>query len=323
MPTRKETTQRRRLGRGLGSLISAPTNVEGAPGDAPAATTTATATATATKPADSGATGLPLASIQPNPHQPRKDFDEQALDALASSIRAAGVMQPVVVRPRADGTYELVAGERRWRAAQRAGLETIPAIVREADDRQAAEWSLIENLQREDLNPIERAMAFRSLIDEFGLKHQQVGEIVGMDRSSVTNHLRVLELDDQIQDVVRLGLLGLGHARALLALPEPADRRRLALKAAREGWSVRATEREVGRLAKRGGSTPSAPEEAPVSLSPRRAHLADMERRLGEHLGTKVHIRPGKKKGSGSVLIDFYDAKQFEGLMDRMGFACT
>jgi ParB family chromosome partitioning protein len=193
----------------------------------------------------------------------------------------------------------------------------MPAIVRQADDRQVAEWSLIENLQREDLNPIERAYAFRRLSDEFGMTHQEVGQVVGLDRSSVTNHLRLLDLDDQIQDVVRLGLLSLGHARTLLSLRDPDLRRRVALKAAREGWSVRATEREVNRLSKREEGESDGPTR---SINTRRAHLADIERRLSEHLGTKVAIRPGKKKGSGSLVVSFYDGAQFEGLMERFGF---
>ncbi|MHC4946777.1 MAG: ParB/RepB/Spo0J family partition protein [Planctomycetota bacterium] len=301
--TRKQATApgRRRLGKGLGSLISTPTKVDVLPDD------------------DGPVSGLPLDSVHPNPAQPRKHFDEQSLDALAASIRSAGVMQPIVVRTRQGGGYELVAGERRWRAAQRAGLKVIPAVVREANDRQAAELSLIENLQREDLNPIERGEAFRRLINDFGLKHQDVGDLVGMDRSSVTNHLRLLELDDQIQEVVRMGLLGLGHARALLSLKAEDERRRLALKAAREGWSVRATEREIGRRVRRSGAA-GPEEEPPRPISPRQAHLADLERRLSEHLGTRVRIRPGKKKGTGSLVVEFYDTAQFEGLVQRLGF---
>ncbi len=311
MPTRKDaaTPSRRRLGKGLGSLMSA-RPVEVAPPPEPHSPS-------APPDAPSGPGQIPIHDIHANPVQPRKDFDEQALEALADSIRSAGIMQPVIVRPRAAGGYELVAGERRWRAAQRAGLEAMPAIVRQADDRQVAEWSLIENLQREDLNPIERADAFRRLSDEFGMTHQEVGQVVGLDRSSVTNHLRLLDLDDQIQDVVRLGLLSLGHARTLLSLRDPDLRRRVALKAAREGWSVRATEREVNRLSKREDGGSDGPTR---SINTRRAHLADIERRLSEHLGTKVGIRPGKKKGSGSLVVSFYDGAQFEGLMERFGF---
>lgn len=304
MTTRKQST-RRRLGKGLGSLISTPVAVESPPGP-PAAEVEEMVLRN---------DGIPVDAVRPNPHQPRKHFDEQSLEALAESIRTAGVMQPIVVRPQGD-TFELVAGERRLRAAQRAGLETIPAIVREADDRQMAELSLIENLQREDLNPIERAEAFQGLIDEHDMSHDAVGKLVGMNRSTVTNHLRLLELDDQVQQLVRMKLLGLAHARALLALKTPDHVTKLAARVAREGLSVRATEQEVKRLNRRGGSEPPTPRTATA----RRAHFADLEKRLSDHLGTRVQLRPGKKRGAGSLVVEFYNPAQFEGLMERLGF---
>jgi ParB family chromosome partitioning protein len=306
--TTKKQANRRRLGKGLGSLISTPVAVETKP---PAAVE---AGEPAAPPADSSS-GIPVGAVRPNPLQPRKHFDEQSLEALAASIRTAGLMQPIVVRRTGDG-YELVAGERRLRAAQRAGLETIPAIVREADDREMAELALIENLQREDLNPIERAEAFQRLIDDHGLVHQQVGELVGMDRSTVTNHLRLLDLEDEVQQLVRMGLLGLGHARALLALKDRSHLTRIAAKVAREGWSVRSTETEIKRINRKSGAEPPTPR----SPTARRAHLADLEKRLSDHLGTRVQIRPGKKTGSGTMAVEFYNPAQFEGLMERLGF---
>ncbi|MCP3904961.1 MAG: ParB/RepB/Spo0J family partition protein [Planctomycetes bacterium] len=314
MARKQASPPRRRLGKGLGSLISAPVKVE-PKGDAESPPVDPAAVAGA---AD-GLSSLPIALIRANPKQPRKTFDDKSLDALSASIQSAGVMQPIVVRTVSGGTYEIVAGERRWRAAQRAGLESIPAVIRTADDRQSAEWSLIENLQREDLNPIERAEAFRRLIDDFELRHQDVGELVGLDRSSVSNHLRLLELDDELQDLVRSGLLGQAHARALLAITNLELRRKIAIRAVREEWSVRAVEREAGRHSgARTAGGPVAPEVAPTTA--RRANLADLERRLSDHLGTRVRVRPGKKKGSGSLVIEFFDSPQFEGLIRQMGF---
>jgi ParB family chromosome partitioning protein len=302
MTTRKQSS-RRRLGKGLGSLISAPVGVE----SPPAASGEVAAAA-------SPAEGIPIATIRPNPLQPRRHFDEQSLGTLADSIKSAGVMQPVVVR-RAAGGYELVAGERRLRAAQRAGLESIPAIIREADDRAMAELSLVENLQREDLNPIERAEAFQRLIDDHALSHEQVGALVGMDRSTITNHLRLLELNDQVRQLVREKLIGLAHARALLALKEVSLVTKLAARVAREGMSVRVTEQEVKRLNRKSGEPP-----APRMPTARKANFADLEKRLSDHLGTRVQLRPGKKRGAGSMVVEFYNAAQFEGLLERLGF---
>jgi ParB family chromosome partitioning protein len=314
MAKKQASPSRRRLGKGLGSLISAPVKVE-----PKGETSPPPVKPDAVAGGSDGLSSLPIDKVRANPNQPRKTFDEKALDALSASIQSAGVMQPIVVRQASRGTYEIIAGERRWRAAQRAGLGSIPAVVRTADDRQSAEWSLIENLQREDLNPIERAEAFRRLIDEFQLRHQDVGELVGLDRSSITNHLRLLELDDELQDLVRSGLLGQAHARALLAIANNDMRRQVAIRAVREEWSVRAVEREAGRHAGGGGGGAAGPPAAPVATA-RRANLADLERRLADHLGTKVRIRPGKKKGSGTLAIEFYDSPQFEGLMRQMGF---
>ncbi|MCA9297115.1 MAG: ParB/RepB/Spo0J family partition protein, partial [Phycisphaerales bacterium] len=167
---------------------------------------------------------LPIASIEPNAGQPRKHFEDASLHRLQESIRENGVMQPIVVRPRGDGMFEIVAGERRWRAAQAVGLLEMPAAIHELDDQKTAEWSLIENLQREDLNPIERAEAFKRLIDEHGLTHQMVADRLGQERPSISNHLRLLELGEFVQDWVREGELSFGHARCLLALANNAAR---------------------------------------------------------------------------------------------------
>ncbi len=260
---------------------------------------------------------IPTDEIHPNPSQPRKHFDEASLRSLAASIRSAGLMQPIVVRPGlvgGGGGYQLVVGERRWRAAQLIGLSPLPAIVQELDDQTATTWALIENVQREDLNPIERAEAFRQLIGEHGLTHQELADRVGVNRSSVTNFLRLLELDEASRAAVRDERLTAGHAKALLAITNLVQRRRLAEAAIRQAWSVRELERRVGQL-----SNPAAVSRAgqPGAMDP---HLQDLQRQLGAHLGTKVTIQGGKKKGTGRLIIDFYGLDQFDGLMQRLGF---
>jgi ParB family chromosome partitioning protein len=252
--------------------------------------------------------------IRPNPHQPRQRFDDAALRELGASIRTAGLMQPIVVRPDSEGGFELVVGERRWRAAQLVGLASLPAVVREVDDRTAAEWALIENIQREDLNPLERADAFRRLTEEHGMTHQQVADRVGLNRTTVTNLLRLHELDDFTKDAVRNGLLSPAHAKLLLAITNLDARRDLARLAIREDWSVRHLQRRTTSLA---AAAPPRGRKAPTAAAP---HRADLERRLSEHLGTKVHLRPGKQKGSGRLVIEFYSFDQFEGLMQKLGF---
>jgi ParB family chromosome partitioning protein len=323
MPTKptKSPARRRRLGRGLDSLLGAAAPVEVAVpkadvGAAPAAAQ-ARAAAPPIEPTSNGMIRmLALGDIEANPLQPRRSFDETSLAALAASIRKAGVMQPIVVRPNGQGVhYQIVAGERRWRAARLISLATIPAIVREVDDRTAGEWALVENLQREDLNAIERAEAFRKLIDEFALTQQEVADQVGIDRSSVSNHLRLLELDAKTRDAVRDGALSMGHAKALLALTNPTARRSLAVRAVKQGWSVRELERRTSEHG--GGGAGQGTAKAPR----RQPHIADLERRLGDHLGTRVSIRQGSKKGAGSITLEFYNLDQFEGLLERMGFS--
>jgi len=259
---------------------------------------------------------IPLELILPSRHQPRDVFDETALRALADSIKAVGVIQPVVLRPVDDGLYELIAGERRVRASKLAGLDSIPAIVKDVEERWAAESTLIENLQREDLNPIERSEAIRGLIETFGLTQKEVAERVGLDRSSVSNLLRLSELEPEIRDMLAAGLLGLGHGKALLSAPAGAGRVRLAERAVREGWSVRRLESEsspAGASRASGGSGGGG--ETPA-VSP---ETADLERRLGAYLGTKVSLR-AEKNGRGSLTIRFFTLDHFDDVMMRIGF---
>jgi ParB family chromosome partitioning protein len=227
--------------------------------------------------------------VAPNPDQPRKRFDDEALQALADSVKERGVLQPVLVRPRPGGSYELVAGERRWRAARLAGLETLPALVQDRDDARSLEDALIENMAREDLNPIEAARAVAGLVEELGLTREEVGRRVGRSRVAVSNLLRLLDLPDEALALVEDGSLTEGHGRALLLADDHADRRSLARAAVQGGWSVRVLEHRAreanapARPAKRGRAAVHPDQEAAA---------ARISEALGAALGTEVRVRP-------------------------------
>jgi ParB family chromosome partitioning protein len=229
---------------------------------------------------------LPLEAIHPNPRQPRRRFAPEATDGLAGSIKAQGVLQPIVVRPRAEGGYELIAGERRWRAARQAGVETVPALVREADDRDSLLLALVENVAREQLSAVEEARAYAVLLDEFGLTLAEVAERVGRSKPAVSNRLRLLELPDEVLWMLARGELTEGHARAVLAVPDHDGRRRLARRIAREGLSVRAAERVAQAAGARRRRTPR------VHVDPA---LADRARTAAAQLtGRDVRVGPGR-----------------------------
>ncbi|MDN5873256.1 MAG: ParB/RepB/Spo0J family partition protein [Sinobacteraceae bacterium] len=259
---------------------------------------------------DTGAGGLhelPMAALQSGAHQPRKYFDEAALDALADSIRAQGVVEPVIVRPLGKG-YEIVAGERRWRAAQRAGLHKIPAVVRSLDSRSAMAIALVENIQRADLNPLEEAEALKRLIDECKLTHAQTSEAIGRSRASISNLLRLLELPEEVQDLVRDGRLSLGHAKVLLGAA--AERQSgLAQKVVALGLSVRQTETLVKR--------PAAKDQTDTSTTPQPKRYADCAESLRQALGANVRIKTGKGE-AGQVVIPFRNRKALQNLMERL-----
>ncbi|MEM9916252.1 MAG: ParB/RepB/Spo0J family partition protein [Planctomycetota bacterium] len=261
-----------------------------------------------------GYSRLRVSDIDANASQPRQRFDETALQQLADSVKREGLIQPVVVRPTAGGRYELVAGERRWRAAGLAGLEAIPAFVKQLDDRQVAEWALIENLQREDLNPIERAEAFRRLGESFGLSHEAIAERVGLERSTVTNLLRLLKLSPPVRDMVIRGLLSMGQSRALGGIDDPAQQLALAERVIKEEMSVRQVEAQVKAL-NQGSDKPAASSKKTA----RPAYLDDLERQIGEQLSTKVQIKTARKKGAGTLSIDFYNIDQFDELLAKLG----
>lgn len=274
---------------------------------------------------------IAVGSIQAGPFQPRRVFDDAQLAELAASMKAVGVVQPVVVRAvggagtnTGDGArrYELIAGERRWRAAQLAGMERIPAIITDVSDERAAEWSLVENLQRADLMPLERAEGIRALIARFGLSHQQVAERLGMDRSSVANLIRLTELEEPIRAMLDAGTLSGGHGKALLSAPAGAARLQLATMASSQGWSVRKLEAAChNAAAEQTNREQQVRVEASDRAVARTAALRDLEKQLSEHLGTSVVIRTSGSGKRGSLVLKFYDLDHFDGLMSRIGFS--
>jgi len=285
--------KKKRLGRGLGSLIG---NID-------------EVTHVSEHERASGLSEIDIDRIQRGKYQPRQNFDQQALQELADSIRSQGIVQPIVVRPEGDH-FELVAGERRWRAAQIAGLQKIPAVVRDLDSKSAAAIALIENIQREDLNPLEEANAFLRLIDEFDLTHQQVADSVGRSRASVSNLLRLLDLADPVKGLVNRGLLDMGHARALLGLIRH-DQIEVANIVVKRGLSVRETEALVKQVLKGGSGKKAVIQKSDPDI--RR-----LETRISEKLGAAVKIKSGKQ-GSGQLVVSFHNSDELEGILEHLG----
>jgi ParB family chromosome partitioning protein len=284
------------LGKGLGALI--PPEAAGAVGG--------------TGPA---LRDVPVSAIRPNPHQPRRHFDEESLSSLAASVRELGVLQPILVREAGEGEYELIAGERRWRAAKRAGLPTIPVVVRTADDLSSLEQAVVENLHRQDLNPLEEAAAYQQLIEDFSMTHDQLATRVGKSRATVTNMLRLFQLPPAIQKLVAEGSLSAGHARALLGTPDRAFQESLARKAVQEGLSVRAVEEAVRA---RGDGEPAGGGDA-AARGPRlrQAGMHELEQLLSEHLATRVKVQETAKAG-GKVVVEFADLDDLERIYRAM-----
>jgi ParB family chromosome partitioning protein len=284
--------KKKRLGRGLGSLIGSFEQV----------------TEISDKDRSNGFRELDIDQIQRGKYQPRQHFDQQALQELADSISAQGIIQPIVVRP--DGNhYELIAGERRWRAAQLAGLQKIPVVIRELDSRSAAAIALIENIQREDLNPLEESQAFMRLIEEFDLTHQQVADSVGRSRASVSNLLRLLDLADPVKDQVNRGLLDMGHARALLALIRH-DQIEVAAIVVNRGLSVRETEALVKKTLSGLGVNKVQPVQA------KDPDISRLETRISEKLGAGVQVKT-RKKGAGELVISFHSSDELDGILSH------
>jgi ParB family chromosome partitioning protein len=260
---------------------------------------------------------VPVQSIEANPHQPRVHFDEGALSELTDSIRAIGVLQPILVRQLGNGKYQLIAGERRWRAATRAGLATVPAVVRPTDDIASVEQALVENLHRQDLTPLEEASAYQQLMDDFAFTHEKIATRVGKSRSAITNALRLLTLPPSIQHLLADGRLAAGHAKAILGTPDRAFQEQLARRAVDEGWSVRAVEDAVRE--RQGGKPividePAQPTGKKPALRP--PGLLELENLLSEFLATKVTVAMNGKRGR--VGIDFADLEDLERIYRKM-----
>jgi len=298
--------KRKALGRGLAALI---------PGAAPPVA----AFARPMSGSDAGRT-IPIEDVHPSPHQPRTSFDDARLDELAESIKAQGIIQPVVVRARAGGGYELIAGERRWRAAQRAGLHEVPAVVRDVAPSQAFEMALVENLQREDLNPLEEAAGYERLIEEFGYTQESLAERVGKDRSTVANAVRLLRLPEGVRKLLADGRLSMGHARALLGLESATNMERLGRRAVAQDLSVRKVEELVRRDREAARDVPDVHAAARAASPPRAgtsANARDLGLRLSRALATRVEIAEAGP-GSGQIVVHYHSLDQLDALLERL-----
>jgi ParB family chromosome partitioning protein len=257
---------------------------------------------------------VPVARVRPSPFQPRKDFSPESLQELAASIKEQGIVQPLIVRPQ-GGNFELIAGERRWRAAQLAGLAEVPIIVRDADDRAVLEMALIENLQRENLNPIEEAQGYSQLIGQFQLTQEEASVKVGKSRAVVANSLRLLKLAPELQDYVRQGRISVGHAKVVLGLTAPEDQRVAADRILKKSLNVRQTEELVASLQNHAGEKPAS--KGRIALSNDDAHIADLQNKMQERFGTKVilHYRDGK----GGIEIKFFSDDDLDRILKVAG----
>ena len=301
------------LGRGLGALI--PT------GDAATVTTTRSSAESTEDPGLAPVPGVrlvevPVASIVPNPKQPRQVFDEEALEELKISIREVGVLQPIVVRELGSDKHELVMGERRWRAAQAVGRDTIPAIVRDTRDDALLRDALLENIHRVDLNPLEEAAAYQQLLEEFGVTHEELAKHIGRSRPQISNTIRLLNLPAAVQRRVAAGVLSAGHARALLGLEDPETQEGLAHRVVAEGLSVRATEEAVSLAL----AHPDAPEAKPAAKRRTRPHspaLTELADKLSDRFDTRVKVDLGRSKGK--ITIEFATVDDLERIVDLIG----
>ncbi|MGI6524598.1 MAG: ParB/RepB/Spo0J family partition protein [Bdellovibrionota bacterium] len=321
MDKTKKKPVRKALGRGLSSLISTP------------AVTIAGSTAVYTpqlestfsdsvalndedltpekKPLPEGLTFVDISKVENNAAQPRQDFKESELAELAASITRHGVLQPIIVRPLADGKYQIVAGERRWRAADRAGLKQLPVIIKDLSDEESYELSIIENVQRDDLNPVEEARAYQHLADRYSLTQQEIADRVGKDRSSITNMMRILKLPDEVIQLITDDKLTLGHAKAILAVKEPSVQRNLAKKVVEENLSVRKLEEIVSRVIVLGKDRRDSHKKIKQSSFP------EITDRLRKALGTKVMISH-HKTGKGKIEISYFSEEELERLVDLL-----
>ncbi len=328
MASEKGTPPRPRLGRGLSSLIStsasAPAPPPAPPTDAPPAGAAPApdapaAAAAAPPPAapDPRPSEVPVGDIAPNPYQPRREFTEQELAELTASVAQQGILQPLLIArasgPDATTPYVLIAGERRLRAARRAGLATVPCVLRQATPQEMLEWALVENIHRADLNPIERATAYREYMERFSLTQADAAEKLGQARATVANYLRLLDLPDPLPLLIASGTLSFGHAKVLAGLAGQSDRQKaLALEVIEDGLSVRELEAIVAE--------PDPEPRAPARpRPPRPPYLVDVEEQLTRTVGTRVAIRPGRAKNSGRIVIDYYSLDDFDHIVAALG----
>jgi len=321
MANKPNTTQpKRRLGRGLSSLITSSVSQPSPEGLYESTGETSEPRGHIqldTKTTDESTRNIFTGDITPNPYQPRRDFSKSDLAELTDSIRQQGILQPILVAPASSNApkpFVLVAGERRLRAAQQAGLDTVPAIVRNATAQQMAEWALVENLQRSDLNPIERAEAYHQYMNRFGLTHAQAAERLGEPRATVSNYLRILDLCDSAQTLVRDGELTFGHAKVLAGLVNNPDRQtKLAKKVVAKGLSVRNLEQLVA------GTATQIPLSQKKTAITKSAYIRNLEEQLTHSVGTRVQVKPGRKKNTGSIVIDYYSLDDFDRIAGSLG----
>ena len=287
--------KRSTLGRGLASLIPEARSVDM---DSPRAALAAGAVVQ-----------IPIDEIRANPMQPRRHFEEGPLAELCASIREQGIIQPILLRPVDDG-YQIVAGERRFRAACQAGLRSVPSIIRRMDQAEALEIALIENLQREDLNPVEEAEAYRALMEQFDYTQEELSRRVGKDRSTISNTIRLLKLPDEILDALARGAITMGHGRALLGLPDADTIREVFTKVVSDGLSVRATEDEVRKVL--------AGKKGRARMGDLAAPMVDLQDRLARHLGTRVMLRPRARGEGGKIVVEYYNNTELDRLIERI-----
>jgi ParB family chromosome partitioning protein len=315
----KQGLPKSRLGRGLSSLINISESPAAAAGVVPSGVGSTDAPAAVLSESGSSAlppgvlvVELPVDQISPNPHQPRRRFDEGPLKELAESIKSTGLIQPIVARGTPDGGYELIAGERRWRAAKLAGLAALPVILRSVDPVMQAQMALVENIQRQDLNPIERATAYKALLDNLGLTQGELADRLGEDRSVIGHFLRLLDLTPAVQEFIADGRLSVSHGKLLAGVSDVSEQIRLAELAINQGLNVRNLERLLNVP---GATPPPAPQKSPS------AHLADLEKSLSRQLGMRVQVRAGRQKGRGRLVVHYGSLDQFDDLLSRLGMA--
>lgn len=308
----KKKEKTKHLGRGLASLLG-PITSNGNETNKPLAEPAAIANFPVDKELRDSLREISVDVIFPNPHQPRTVWNQQDLADLAESIKANGVVQPIIVRPAGKG-FELIAGERRLRAAKLASMTTIPALIREATEEQMLEWSLIENIHRANLNPVERAKAYQNYLSTFSLTQSEAAERLGENRTVIANYIRLLDLPDEIRQMLSDGQLTMGHARAMLALPTDDLRRKLANRAMAGRLSVREVERLVRKYLTETGQTRTTARSKP-------AHIIELEGELSRELGTKVAIETRKNGQRGKIIIEFYSLNEFDRITERIGLA--